>query len=135
MKVVYVAGPFRSTHNPNGYNYWQQELNIRAAEELALKVWLTGLAGVICPHANTRFYQGSARDRVWLEGDLAILERCDAVLLAPGWAGSRGTLGEICHARNNGVPIFVELDDLVEWLKVAAGIVDTYTGLSCEVVE
>jgi len=105
MNVVYVAGPFRAD------NAWEIEQNIRRAEALALEVWRAGHAAV-CPHANNRFYQGAAPDDVWLKGDLAILERCDAVLLVKGWEGSKGTLQEIDHAEEYGVPVFKTLDRL-----------------------
>ena len=71
-KLIYVAGPFRAP------NSWEMEQNIRRAEALALEVWKLGLPA-ICPHANTRFYQGAAPDEVWLEGDIEIMRRCDAV--------------------------------------------------------
>lgn len=107
--VVYVAGPFRAE------NAWEIEQNIRRAEALALEVWKLGLAAV-CPHANNRFYQGAASDDVWLAGDLAILERCDALLLVPDWQDSEGTLEEIDHAREQGIPVFSNLADLQAWV-------------------
>ncbi len=79
MKVIYVAGPFR------GPNAWAIEQNIRRAEEIALVLWQTGKCAVICPHTNTRFYQGAADDQVWLDGDLELLRRSDAVCVVPGW--------------------------------------------------
>lgn len=79
-------------------------------------MWRAGLVG-ICPHCNTRFFQGAAEDDVWLDGDLAILERCDAVLLVPGWENSEGTNVEIEHAHKQGVPVFDNLVDLQAGLK------------------
>ena len=63
MKVVYVAGPFR------GRDSWEIESNIRRAEALALEVWRAG-AAALCPHANTRFFQGAADDGVMIGGGL-----------------------------------------------------------------
>jgi hypothetical protein len=110
MKIIYIAGPFR------GANAWVIENNIRRAEALALRVWEMG-AAAICPHANTRFYQGVVPDERWLEGDLAILERCDAVLLTPDWRISRGAMGEYEHAVERRIPVFYRLEDLAEWLE------------------
>jgi hypothetical protein len=110
MKVVYVAGPFRAS------NSWAIEQNVRRAEELALEVWRLG-AACICPHANTRFYQGAAPDALWLEGDLAILRRCDAVLMTPNWGCSIGAVNEHCEAIRFRIPIFYALEDLTRWLK------------------
>lgn len=107
MKVVYIAGPFR------GPNSWEIEQNIRRAEALALEVWRAGFAA-ICPHANTRFYQGAAPDEVWLQGDLAILRRCDAVLLTEDWQRSAGAKAEKAHAEMLRIPVFRSVLDLVE---------------------
>jgi hypothetical protein len=109
MKVVYVAGPFR------GANSWEIEQNIRRAEALALDVWRMG-AAVICPHANTRFFQGAADDEVWLSGDLEILSRCDAVLLTPDWERSAGAMEERETALNLGIKVLYTLRELDEWL-------------------
>lgn len=99
MKVVYIAGPFR------GPNAWEIEQNIRQAETLALKVWLAGGA-CICPHANTRYFQGTGPDSIWLEGDLEILRRCDAVLTTADWARSSGARAEVELASSLNIPVF-----------------------------
>lgn len=110
MKVVYIAGPFRAS------NAWEIECNIRRAEGLALEVWRLGCAA-ICPHTNTRFFQGAADDNVWLEGDIEILKRCDAVITAPMWMDSRGAIAEIVVANASGIPVFHTIDDLIRWMK------------------
>ncbi len=98
MKVAFVAGPFR------GPNAWEIECNIRRAETVALELWRLGFA-VICPHTNSRFFQGAAPDEVWLKGDLEFLRRCDLVVLAPGWRKSSGTAGEVAEAGRLGIPV------------------------------
>ena len=107
--VVYVAGPFR------GPSAWAVECNIRRAEELALEVWRLG-AACICPHTNTRFYQGAAPDEVWLDGDLEILARCDAVLMTPDWEKSSGARAEHDFAAARGLVVLYTLDALCAWL-------------------
>ena len=99
MRVVFVSGPFRAA------NGWEIEQNIRRAEEVALELWRMG-AAVICPHTNTRFYQGAAPDDVWLKGDLAILERCDAIVLIDGWSASEGAQAEMEHAIFREIEMF-----------------------------
>lgn len=99
MKVVYIAGPFRAS------NAWEIEQNIRRAEYTALQLWRMG-AAVICPHTNTRFFQGAAPDSVWLDGDLEILRRCDAVFAIDGWEQSTGAQAEVALARELGLPVF-----------------------------
>lgn len=110
MKVVYIAGPFR------GPNSWEIECNIRRAEELALSAWRAGYA-VICPHTNTRFFQGAGPDQIWLEGDIEILRRCDAVLLTEDWQRSSGARAEVDVAKAQGIPVFETLAALQEGLR------------------
>lgn len=111
MKVVYVAGPFRAD------NAWEVECNIRRAEEASLRVWRTGLAAALCPHTNTRFFQGAAPDRVWIEGTLELLRRCDAMLVLPTAEKSTGTQGEIAEAERLGIKVFRYEECLIAWLK------------------
>jgi len=113
MKVVYIAGPFRAA------NAWMVEQNIRRAENLALEVWRLG-AAVICPHTNTRFFDGAADDDVWLKGDLEILKRCDAVLMTYDWAKSQGATQEKHYAELHNIPVFDNLCDFFMWLKASA---------------
>lgn len=111
MKVVYVAGPYRGPDN------WTIENNIRRAEALSLDVWRAG-AAAICPHANTRFFQGAAPDEVWLDGDLEILRRCDAILMTPDWERSAGARAEHQEAMVAGLAILYSIADLEEFLAV-----------------
>lgn len=116
MKVVYVAGPFRAL-NPDGtWNGWQQEENIRSAERLALQVWRLG-AAALCPHTNTRFFQGAADDSVWLDGDLELLRRCDAILMTPDWQRSTGAIAEHAFADSKQIPRFYTVEALKVWLE------------------
>lgn len=105
--LIYIAGPFR------GPTHWKQEQNIRTAEYYALEVWkMGGIA--LCPHLNTRNFQGELPDDAWLEGDLIMLEKCDAILMVPGWNGSVGARAEAQHADRLGIPRFdtTQLDAL-----------------------
>ena len=102
MKVIYIAGPFR------GSNSWEIEQNIRRAETLNLEVWRAG-AVAICPHTNTRFFQGAAPDSVWLEGYLEVVRRCDALIYLFNSEDSSGTQTEIKAAKEYLMPIFEAL--------------------------
>lgn len=108
MKLIYVAGPFR------GANSWEMECNIRRAEALALKVWNSGMAA-LCPHTNTRFFQGAAPDEVWLAGDIEMLRRCDAVVLTTDWGRSSGARAEVKFALENKIPVFESWEELNWW--------------------
>lgn len=110
MKVVYVAGPFR------GANSWEMEQNIRHAEVLALGVWRLG-AAALCPHTNTRFFQGAADDSVWLDGDIELLRRCDAIIMTDNWMASVGARAEHNYAETWGIPVLYSLAELRKWLR------------------
>jgi len=86
--------------------------NIRKAEKLARKVWLAGHAA-ICPHLNTAHWGGDLTWEDFLLGDLAIISRCDAMLVVPGWINSKGTYTEIGFAEQNNIPVFYSLGELL----------------------
>jgi len=105
MKVIYIAGPFRAE------NAWRVEQNIRAAEETALDLWNCGYA-VICPHANTRYFDGAIDANMFLEGDLEILSRCDALFMLPKWETSVGATEERRFAVSRNIPVFDTFSEL-----------------------
>lgn len=118
MKVVYVAGPYRAK------SIWDIRQNIRRAEEVALEVWKMG-AACICPHKNTYLFDGAhgCHDNVWLDGDLEIIRRCDALLLVERWEQSSGTRDEVALAIEIGIPIFETLAELQEWLATETSLI------------
>lgn len=103
LKLVYVAGPFRAP------DQWQQFQNIRRAETLAFEVWKLG-AVAICPHLNTAHFQDALPDKVWLDGDLEIVRRCDAVIMVEGWENSKGARKEKELAHKLDLPVFIPRD-------------------------
>lgn len=105
LTVVYIAGPL------NAPTQWAREDHIRRAEALALAVWQLGLVP-ICPHANARHFYGTLPESVFLEGDLHLLRRCDAVVCTSGWSKSAGAQAELAEAERCGIPIFFSLADL-----------------------
>lgn len=106
----YVAGPFR------GANAWEVEQNIRRAESLAFALWQIPGIAVICPHANTRYFDKSLPDHVWLVGDLEILRRCDFVVLTADWQRSHGARTEANEAHRLGIPVFESAAAVSRWL-------------------
>lgn len=117
MKVVYVAGPFRcvSQHVPGQQDCWGIQTNVMAAMTIGLEVWRMGAAALI-PHANTMFFQNAAPDQVWLDGDLALLAKCDAVVMTPDWERSTGARVEHAFAQAHGIPVFYTTAALCAWL-------------------
>jgi hypothetical protein len=91
--------------------------NIRAAEEVAIQLWKFGYA-VICPHANTRLFDGifdegkmaSDNSMNFINGDLEMLNRFnprrDVVVMMPKYHLSEGAGLEHDHAAKLGIPIY-----------------------------
>ena len=106
MKVVYVAGPYRA----EGWNgVWE---NIMRAREVSRQLWLKGWA-VICPHANTIFMDGpDIEANQFIEGDLEILARSDALCVIDGWLQSDGAQQEHQRAMELQMPIYYGADSV-----------------------
>lgn len=115
MKLIYIAGPFR------GANAWEVTQNVNRAEYIADGVFQLGAFAVI-PHTMTKNFDGTKDDQFWLEGTMALMLRCDAVLAVPpypreDWSRSEGTKSEVRAARNAGIPVFHDIEDVAEWLE------------------
>jgi len=106
MKVFYIAGPFTAE------TAWKREQNIRRAEEIALGLATIGIMP-LCPHTNTRFFDGECTPDFWYEGTLELLRRCDAVVMVPGWEASRGAVAECNEAMRLGKPVYYNLYEIV----------------------
>jgi nucleoside 2-deoxyribosyltransferase len=106
IPVVYVAGPYRAASREKIAD------NIIAARAVAVAAARLGWFP-ICPHTNTAHFDDDLpdQDQFFLDGTLALMERCDAVVLVNGWGCSQGTLGEIRRARELGMPIYEQLED------------------------
>ena len=111
MKVIYVCGPYRG----------RRLVNILRARTAALFVWQHG--GVaLCPHLNTAFFDGKMLDDVWLEGDLELLSRCDAIWAIEGWRESAGACAEVAAAERMGIPRLESREAVVRSLTQGAGV-------------
>ena len=103
MQVIYVAGKYSADSE------WEKWQNIQHASEIARQLWLKGWA-VICPHRNTMFMGTDKADdcKLWLDGDMEILKRCDAIYMLMGWDDSVGACEEISHAIRNDLLVYLE---------------------------
>jgi len=116
MKVIFISGHYRDERGE-----FYVRCNIREAESAALFVWLNG--GVaLCPHKNTAGLGGAhgIPDTTWLDGDLELLDRCDAVYAIPGWDSSTGAKREVEFAKIRGIPVLYDQADLLKFLKEGA---------------
>lgn len=95
MKIVYIAGPYSGP---------RQESNISAASDAAAILWTKGIP-CICPHLNTRNFDGFNTWSMFMQGYLEILRRCDIVFMISGWEKSAGAREEHAEAIRIGIPI------------------------------
>lgn len=109
MKLIYVAGPYTAE------DAYGVELNTQVAEIRARAVIKAGGMPVV-PHAMTRNINQEADNDFWLAGTMALMERCDAVMLCHGWQESKGTLAEIARAKELGLIVFDSNEVLADWI-------------------
>jgi len=105
--IIYIAGAYRAD-TPEGI-----KANIQKAREVALEVWKAGHTA-ICPHLNTANFEEYAdlSHERYIQGDLEIISRCDAVLLMDNWQTSRGAKQEKAYAESRGIPVYNTLLDI-----------------------
>lgn len=119
MKLIYIAGPYRPYTCADG-TWVGTPMNIRNAEVTAVnlvnELGHLGLFPVV-PHLNTRDFENQVKqndDQYFLDGTMAMLERCDAVLLTMpnGDEVSSGTKGEVHRAHQLGIQVYRSFDAL-----------------------
>lgn len=119
MKLIYIAGPYRPYTCADG-TWVGTSMNIRNAEVTAVnlvnELGHLGLFPVV-PHLNTRGFESQVKknsDQYFLDGTMAMLERCDAVLLTMPNADevSSGTKAEVHRAYQLGIQVYRSFDAL-----------------------
>ena len=106
-QLIYLAGPYRAK---NGYTVRE---NVRTAERFAVEVVQLGHYPVT-PHLNTAFFDGEAEDEYFLAHGLALLSRCDAILLLPRWEQSSGSRQELADAHLHGLEVYKGIHEIPE---------------------
>lgn len=119
MKLIYIAGPYRPYTCADG-TWVGTPMNIHNAEVTAVhlvnELGHLGLFPVV-PHLNTRDFENQVEqndDQYFLDGTMAMLERCDAVLLTMPNADevSSGTKAEVHRAYQLGIQVYRSFDAL-----------------------
>jgi len=115
MILAYIAGPFTATDDT------KVELNIRAAEDAARRVISsTELVACLVPHSIGRYFkQGPGSPDFWYRATMEMCERCDCILMVPGWEQSSGSVRERARMVELGRPVFTSVEDLVRWAVLA----------------
>jgi hypothetical protein len=114
--VAYLAGPYRSKDGPSGIYQ-----NIHEARMVAIELWQQGFA-VVCPHCNTAFFDGAAPDEVWLDGDIAILRKCDLLVAMPRYLESQGARAEVAAAQLANISVYYWPGDKEVLRRMAQGV-------------
>lgn len=104
-KLLYIAGP---------YSIGNTQENIRRAELVSVNLLRSGFH-VITPHKNTAGYEqyedGNITYETWIELDMDILSRCDAIYVMVNSEGSQGVKKEIEFAQDVGMLVIYEADN------------------------
>jgi len=105
--LIYIAGPYTK---PDPVE------NTHRIIEIADALWNTGVIPVV-PHLSLLWQLVRPRPyEDWLEYDLHLMARCDAVLRVRG--ASQGADREVCQACENGQPvIFAASAEVADCLK------------------
>lgn len=105
MKVCYLAHPYSASSE------WAKYTNVISAHFWARAIWRKGWA-CISPVSNSAWMDDGQDYEVFMDGDLAILARCDALCVAPGAGLSAGCQREIERAKLLGMPIYCGIDEV-----------------------
>lgn len=101
-KLVYVIGAYSA----NDKNTIADHIN--EAENISIDLIRAGYH-VITPHKNTAGYENYEDDKLtyqtWIDMDLNILSRCDAIFIMDNAKESKGSKIEIEFARKNNIPM------------------------------
>ena len=93
-KLCYIATPYRSSDELG------IEQNLLNGRKAAVQLMIATDYYPVSPVLNTggfHHYEGMVQryDAFWIAGALELLNRCDAIYLAPGWENSSGCIDEI----------------------------------------
>lgn len=114
MKLVYIAGPYTAPTRCG------VQANVQRSREVADRVARAG-AFPVTPHLLGDGIEDAGDADFWYSGTLALMRRCDAVVLTPGWFASKGARAEELEATARAMPIFApsQWDDFLRWLEAA----------------
>jgi len=114
MKLLYTAAPYRAK------TIVSLQQNIHEAKLMSMYYWNKGYA-VICPHLNTVNFDGLMPDKVFLQGTMLMLSKCDVIAMHPNWEQSQGSVDEHDVMRNkkgSGSILYPDWDEVLTILDV-----------------
>lgn len=121
--AVYVAGAIAPTGQ--GHPVMEFLTNERRGIRGSVEVLLRGYA-VFCPFVDFLYWLvlnpgEEIKSEMIYQNSLAMMSRCDAVLVLPGSENSKGTKAEIEQARRIGVPVFRNLEIMENYFHYLEG--------------
>jgi hypothetical protein len=109
MIKVYVAGKL----NDNAVGYIK---NMHTMIATANKIQRLGFSVFIpCLDFLSGLVDGNFEYRDYFENNVPWLESSDCVFVCSNWHSSEGTKREIDHADVLEIPVFFDIDKLIEW--------------------
>lgn len=97
-ELLYISGQITNQHKGC------QSLNVQRGKHYARKWFKNGFA-IHCPHLQTNGFQDMGKWKDFIYRDLAVLSKCDGIVMIPGWRYSKGALVEHMFASANQIPI------------------------------
>lgn len=107
LPLVYIAGP---------YSHPDPVANTHAVITLASELVDEGVVTPFVPHLTMLWHAVRPRPLdFWYAYDVALLERCDALLRIPG--ESVGADREVEFASTHQIPVFTDREELATWAR------------------
>lgn len=112
--LVYLAAPYT---NPDPVE------NTNAVIRQADTLHDTGLVTCVVPHLSLFWHVITPREYDhWLDYDLALLARCDALLRLPGHSSGADKEIKFCLSKERHIPVFYSSGILLDWAKNWVGV-------------
>lgn len=114
MSIIYVAGPYSAN------NVIDVLKNIGRGQHVCAHLFNVGF-NPFCPWHDHHFITDNPDcdagvDRFY-EYSIEFLKVSDAIFLIDGWKKSSGAINELVIARELDIPVFEDVDELIEWGK------------------
>lgn len=117
--VLYVSGPY--THEDPQVVQLRVEEALewgRRIEEAGATAYVPHTA-VVLPKPPVGLPEAAKAEWIWQRAMRAcrtMLTRCDAIVMVPGWKGSRGARDEHAMAHHLGIPVLESMDEVRAYL-------------------
>jgi len=104
---VYISGPISP-------NVKIVEENVAEAVVTFLELTRLRIAS-FCPHLTALLPSAHKMDyKLWMEYDIAVIDRCTHMLMLPRWRESKGAVEERIYAAGKGIPVVFSIKELVD---------------------